>query len=295
MGNDYRLEDVGNSELLTALSELVQESNVLTGRLLAHLVELEQRMLHLELGYPSLFSYCVQLRRDTTSTLRRSRPTRELTRACDSGAASVGRQEAPRLRVAQRGILRCARVGDTGAAAGPAATFLGLAGKLARITTARMGRTGTRFARRAPIATVLVRAGVGVVPRVTARRRARASGIVAAPASGNAGEVGQQRAGRGRPRAVRDARAGATALAPAIGVTMRARDTIGIALTGVHANVPADAKAIRSERARAFFLARAVFAALLVCDVIVGTQVTSQSRRAIVGGFARGAHALCRR
>jgi len=36
MGNNYRLEDVGNSELLTSLSELVQESNVLTGRLLAH-------------------------------------------------------------------------------------------------------------------------------------------------------------------------------------------------------------------------------------------------------------------
>jgi len=43
MGNDYRLENVGNSELLTGLSELVQESNVLTGRMLAHLVELERR------------------------------------------------------------------------------------------------------------------------------------------------------------------------------------------------------------------------------------------------------------
>ena len=62
------MENVGNSELLTGLSELVQESNVLTGRMLAHLVELEQRMLHLELGYPSLFSYCVE-------ALRMSEPT----------------------------------------------------------------------------------------------------------------------------------------------------------------------------------------------------------------------------
>ena len=71
MGNDYRLEDVGNSELLTGLSELVQESNVLTGRMLAHLVELEQRMLHLELGYPSLFSYCVEALRMSEGTAGR--------------------------------------------------------------------------------------------------------------------------------------------------------------------------------------------------------------------------------
>ena len=65
------MEDVGNSELITGLSELVQESNVLTGRLLAHLVELEQRMLHLELGYPSLFSYCVEALRMSEGTRRR--------------------------------------------------------------------------------------------------------------------------------------------------------------------------------------------------------------------------------
>jgi len=42
------------------LSALVQQSNGLTAQVLAHLVELEERLLHLELGYSSLFAYCVE-------------------------------------------------------------------------------------------------------------------------------------------------------------------------------------------------------------------------------------------
>jgi HNH endonuclease len=60
MSNDYRLVGLGNSELLVGLSALVQQSNVLTGQLLAHLVELDERKLHLELGFSSLFAYCVE-------------------------------------------------------------------------------------------------------------------------------------------------------------------------------------------------------------------------------------------
>src|SRR3954464_10468733 len=60
MGDQYRLVGLGNSELLAGLSALVRQSNVLTGQVLAHLVELEERMLHLELGFSSLFSYCVE-------------------------------------------------------------------------------------------------------------------------------------------------------------------------------------------------------------------------------------------
>jgi len=59
MSNQYRLVELENSELLAGLAELVQQSNVLTAQLLAHLVELEERMLHLELGFSSLFAYCV--------------------------------------------------------------------------------------------------------------------------------------------------------------------------------------------------------------------------------------------
>src|SRR3954470_6812485 len=60
MGSRYRLVAVGNSELLAGLSALVRQSNVLTAQVLAHLVQLEERMLHLELGFSSLFSYCVE-------------------------------------------------------------------------------------------------------------------------------------------------------------------------------------------------------------------------------------------
>src|SRR6187431_3090312 len=60
MRNRYRLVELGNTELLAGLSELVQQSNVLTARVVAHLVELEKRLLHLELGFSSLFAYCVE-------------------------------------------------------------------------------------------------------------------------------------------------------------------------------------------------------------------------------------------
>ena len=60
MSNQYRLVELENSELLAGLSELVQQSNVLIGQLLAHLVELDERKLHLELGFSSLFAYCVE-------------------------------------------------------------------------------------------------------------------------------------------------------------------------------------------------------------------------------------------
>ena len=60
MGNQYRLVGMGNSELLAGLSKLVQQSNAITGQLLTHLVELEERKLHLELGFSSLFAYCVE-------------------------------------------------------------------------------------------------------------------------------------------------------------------------------------------------------------------------------------------
>ena len=58
MSDQYRLVGLGNSELLAGLSQLVRQNNVLTGQLLAHLVELDERKLHLELGFSSLFAYC---------------------------------------------------------------------------------------------------------------------------------------------------------------------------------------------------------------------------------------------
>jgi len=60
MDDQCRLGRLGNSELLAGLSALVRQSNELTAQVLAHLVELEERMLHLELGFASVFSYCVE-------------------------------------------------------------------------------------------------------------------------------------------------------------------------------------------------------------------------------------------
>src|SRR6478752_3724907 len=60
MSDQYRLVDLGSAEVLAGLSELVRQGNVLSARVLAHLVELEEGMLHLELGFSSLFSYCVE-------------------------------------------------------------------------------------------------------------------------------------------------------------------------------------------------------------------------------------------
>src|SRR5450432_1429416 len=60
MSNRFGLLSVKNAELLAGLSRLVQRGNELTAEALAHLAELEERRLHLQLGFPSLFAYCVE-------------------------------------------------------------------------------------------------------------------------------------------------------------------------------------------------------------------------------------------
>jgi hypothetical protein len=60
MSNRYRLLSVKNAELLAGLSQLVQRGNELTAEVLAHLAELEERWLHLQLGHSSPFAYCVE-------------------------------------------------------------------------------------------------------------------------------------------------------------------------------------------------------------------------------------------
>jgi hypothetical protein len=60
MSNRFRLLSVKNADLLAGLSRLVQRGNELTAEVLAHLAEIEERRLHLQLGFPSLFAYCVE-------------------------------------------------------------------------------------------------------------------------------------------------------------------------------------------------------------------------------------------
>src|SRR4051812_48277815 len=60
MDNRYCLGGLGNDQLLSAISGLVQRAEELLADLLAHLAELDERRLYLELGFASLFAYCTQ-------------------------------------------------------------------------------------------------------------------------------------------------------------------------------------------------------------------------------------------
>jgi hypothetical protein len=60
MQSRYRLGGLGNDELLAALSGLVRREHDLMSDLLAHLAELDERRLYLELGFSSLFVYCTE-------------------------------------------------------------------------------------------------------------------------------------------------------------------------------------------------------------------------------------------
>src|SRR3954447_11068057 len=93
MRDDYRCEELNNAQLLAGLSELVRRSNSLTGQLLAHLVELEQRMLHLELGFSSLFSYCVDTLRMSEGTAGRRVAAARVCRRFPDVFARVARGE----------------------------------------------------------------------------------------------------------------------------------------------------------------------------------------------------------
>ncbi|MEP7050240.1 MAG: HNH endonuclease signature motif containing protein [Pseudomonadota bacterium] len=60
MSNRYCLGGLGNDELLAATSALVKREQNLLADVLAHLAELDERRLYLELGFPSLFAYCTR-------------------------------------------------------------------------------------------------------------------------------------------------------------------------------------------------------------------------------------------
>jgi hypothetical protein len=58
MREEGQIRTLGDDELLTALLGLVRRDNELLAELLAHLAELDQRRLYLDLGFPSLHAYC---------------------------------------------------------------------------------------------------------------------------------------------------------------------------------------------------------------------------------------------
>src|SRR4051812_23176496 len=55
-----RLRSLADDELLAGLSRIVGRRNQITAEFLAYLAQLNQRQLFLDLGYPSMFEYCLK-------------------------------------------------------------------------------------------------------------------------------------------------------------------------------------------------------------------------------------------
>src|SRR5262245_26957030 len=59
--NTFDLRYLADSELASALRDLMRRDHALTAELLAHLVEVDRRRLYLEQAASSLFAYCVDV------------------------------------------------------------------------------------------------------------------------------------------------------------------------------------------------------------------------------------------
>jgi hypothetical protein len=55
----FRVSQLSDAQVLEELASLVQRGRRVTAALVAHLAEVDERRLHLQAGYGSLFSYCV--------------------------------------------------------------------------------------------------------------------------------------------------------------------------------------------------------------------------------------------
>src|SRR4051794_38500909 len=58
--HDYRLKSLADDELLAGLSSIALRRNQITAEFLAYLAELDERQIFLDLGFASLFEYCVE-------------------------------------------------------------------------------------------------------------------------------------------------------------------------------------------------------------------------------------------
>src|SRR6187455_1911030 len=58
--HEYRLKSLADDELLAGLSKIVGRRNQITAEFLAYLAELDERQIFLDLGFASLFEYCVE-------------------------------------------------------------------------------------------------------------------------------------------------------------------------------------------------------------------------------------------
>ena len=58
--HEYRLKALADDELLAGLASIVGRRNQITAEFLAYLAELDEREIFLDLGFASLFEYCVE-------------------------------------------------------------------------------------------------------------------------------------------------------------------------------------------------------------------------------------------
>jgi hypothetical protein len=58
--HENRLKSLADDELLAGLSSIALRRNQITAEFLAYLAELDERQLFLDLGFASLFEYCVE-------------------------------------------------------------------------------------------------------------------------------------------------------------------------------------------------------------------------------------------
>jgi hypothetical protein len=56
----YRLKSLADNELFAGLASIVRRRNQITAAFLAYLAELDERQSFLDLGFASLFEYCVE-------------------------------------------------------------------------------------------------------------------------------------------------------------------------------------------------------------------------------------------
>src|SRR6187401_1364593 len=69
--HEYRLKALADDELLAGLSSIALRRNQITAEFLAYLAELDERQIFLDLGFASLFEYCVEALRLCESTAGR--------------------------------------------------------------------------------------------------------------------------------------------------------------------------------------------------------------------------------
>jgi hypothetical protein len=105
--NSNTPSQLSDSELVDELAQLAKSERCTTASLIAHLIELDARQLHLRAGYPSLFVYCTQVLRlsegGTYNRIEAARAARRCPAALDwlaEGLLNLGtlRLIAPYLR-----------------------------------------------------------------------------------------------------------------------------------------------------------------------------------------------------